>query len=80
MVKSAVLKFQSMNQVQKVQSRQQPLETGANFKHLSHKNVQRPQTQIAVSRHNEYNNNEEDYSKATKEDLIQNLFNKRKQK
>lgn len=47
---------------------------------MSHKQVQRPQTHMAASRHNEYNNNDEDYSKATKEELIQNILSKRKHK
>lgn len=47
------------------------------FKQLSQKIVQRPQTQIAMSRHNEYNNNDEDYSKAKKDELIQNILKNR---
>ncbi|TNV80981.1 hypothetical protein FGO68_gene11835 [Halteria grandinella] len=74
--------FQSITQDQKIQgvSRQQQLVQSTNFKSMSQKQVQRPQTQIAASRHNEYNNNEEDYSKATKEEMIQHIFTKRKHK
>lgn len=57
-------------------SRQQQLNDG---KH-SHKVVQRPQTQIALSRHNEYNNNDEDYSKQKKDELLQSIFKQRKDK
>ena len=35
---------------------------------------------MALSRHNEYNNNEEDYSIKVKKDDISHLFKKRKDK
>jgi hypothetical protein len=33
-----------------------------------------------VKRHNEYNNNEEDYLKSKKDELIKTIFKKRKEK
>ena len=46
----------------------------ADLKQLSQKIVQRPQTQIALRSHNEYNNNEEDYTKAKKDQLLTSIL------
>lgn len=64
-------------QSKKPQSRQQTLNTQDKQPSIvkQQKQVERPKTQMAISRHNEYNNNEEDYSKSSKGDLIQNIFN-----
>ena len=35
-------------------------------------------TQMAVTRHNEYNNNDEDYTKAKKSEVVQKILHKRK--